>query len=66
LCTAAVLSGNVTLAEVTDFVAGASQELLAALTAEPVALTALAAHHLQKTPALCPWLMIATVGAGAI
>lgn len=28
LCTAAVLSGNVTSAEVTDFVAGAAQERL--------------------------------------
>jgi predicted transposase YbfD/YdcC len=33
LCTAAVLSGNVTLGEVTDFVSGASQELLAAFGA---------------------------------
>jgi predicted transposase YbfD/YdcC len=33
LCTAAVLSGNVTLAEITDFVRGSSQELLTALGA---------------------------------
>jgi predicted transposase YbfD/YdcC len=33
LCTAAVLSGNVTLAEITDFVQDASQELLSALGA---------------------------------
>jgi predicted transposase YbfD/YdcC len=33
LCTAAVLSGNVTLVEITDFVRGASQELLTALGA---------------------------------
>ncbi|WP_412566428.1 transposase family protein [Streptomyces europaeiscabiei] len=62
LCTAAVLSGNVTSAEVTDFVAGAAQELPAALTAEPVALTALASHHLQKTPVLCPRLMVGNSG----
>ena len=45
LCTAAVLSGNVTLAEVTDFVAGASQELLAAFGARRGRSSRLRAPH---------------------
>lgn len=45
LCTAAVLSGNVTLVEITDFVQDASQELLTALGARRGRSSRLRAPH---------------------